>query len=91
MDARTITFALCFYLFYLIESCTSSTVTYLKEIVPLSEIDPHISKLKCTRPIIRWNIENYHYTTVGTRRGLRRKRVVTHSASEEFKFNEWTD
>jgi len=86
-NGRTIGCALAYYVFYLIESFNSSIITYLKDIVPLSEIDPHISKLKCTRPIIRWNIENYHIDSDGDSF----KRHNTDCASEEFKFNEWTD
>ena len=48
--------AIPFYVANIIESFCSSTFTYLKHIVPLSEIDPLIYKLKCTRPKIRWTI-----------------------------------
>ncbi len=87
------------YLIQLIESCCSSTYSYLSNVESLHDTGTIITNLKMQRPDISFHIQNYHHEWRKRRvkRGKKwvtkreRVRVNTHAATEPFYFGQWTD
>jgi len=47
--------------------------------------------MKLCPPGVEFHIECYHYVTVKTKNGSRRRRRVTHRASKPFQYTQWID
>lgn len=50
-----------------------------------------VKLVKMSKPVIKVTIQNYHYVTVRTKNGTRRRRVNTHRATMTFKYSSWVD
>jgi hypothetical protein len=83
------------YLLYFIEAMSSSTRRYLSNMLTPFEVMKMLNDIRESRPVLRWDIENYHYryehahhAGKGRRTRESRTKVVTHRASQNYVYNE---
>jgi len=85
---------------YLVEICCSSSFSYLRESHEQEATLALVHNMKKAAPCITWHVQCYHYETRHhTRRDSEgniehyttQERVNTWSATENFRFNHWSD
>lgn len=87
--------AAIFYIIMLIETCCTSTASFLKNIITYEEAQHHLNRQRQHPPVVKFSIQNYHYDTIveyhnGNVR-TRQVRVNTHYAVEHFRYSSYCD
>lgn len=74
---------------YAIHACCQESSSYIFNLLTLEEAFASIELAIEAPPEVTISIQNYHYRTVRTKNGTRRRRVNTHYAAEQFVVGQW--
>lgn len=84
--------AILSYFFYLCISCCCSDIkSYIENTKKYDAYQGTYDKMVQGKGYFSFYIECYHYINTGTGRHRRRRKVVTHTATQRFNFTESVD
>jgi hypothetical protein len=80
------------YLIYLISVCCCSDIKhYIENMKSFQQYQPTYDKMANGQGYFTFWIECYHYVTVRSKNGSRRRKVVTHTATQVFPVSQTVD